>query len=59
MRVAVLGAAGKVGRLVVEGLVAEGHQVVGLVRSDEQAALISGLGAAPSKATSRATSARC
>jgi uncharacterized protein YbjT (DUF2867 family) len=45
MRVAVLGAAGKVGRLVVEGLVAEGHQVVGLVRTDEQAALISGLGA--------------
>jgi len=45
MRVAVLGAAGKIGRLVVEGLVAEGHQVVGLVRSDEQAALVSGLGA--------------
>jgi len=47
MRVAVLGAAGQVGQLVVAGLVAEGHHVVGLVRRDEQAALVSGLGATP------------
>jgi uncharacterized protein YbjT (DUF2867 family) len=41
-----MGAAGKTGRLVVERLLAAGHQVTGMVRSDEQAALMSELGAA-------------
>lgn len=43
MRVVVLGAAGQTGRLVVDGLVAAGDDVLGVVRSPEQAA---GLGRA-------------
>jgi len=45
MRVVVLGAAGQTGRLVVEGLVAAGHDVLGAVRTDEQARSVHDVGA--------------
>ncbi|OBG35880.1 SDR family oxidoreductase [Mycobacterium sp. E3198] len=47
MRVFVSGASGGIGSAVVSQLVAAGHRVVGLARSDASAAIISGLGAEP------------
>jgi uncharacterized protein YbjT (DUF2867 family) len=46
VRVLVMGAAGKTGRLVVERLLASGHEVSGMVRTEEQSALMTELGAA-------------
>ena len=45
MKIFVAGAAGQVGRIVVEKAVAAGHEVTGLVRSQEQREEIEGLGA--------------
>ena len=45
MRVAVTGATGVIGRNVVPALVAAGHDVVGLARTPEKAALLEQLGA--------------
>lgn len=45
MRVAVFGASGKVGQLVVPALVAAGHDVVGIVRRDEAAEQVRAEGA--------------
>ena len=47
MRVLVMGAAGKTGRLVVDELVARGHDVRGMVRSAEQFAAVMAAGAQP------------
>ena len=47
MRVVVLGAAGQTGRLVLDGLVAQGHDVRAVVRRDDQAAASAQAGAAP------------
>jgi nucleoside-diphosphate-sugar epimerase len=47
MRVFVTGASGGIGTAVVAELLAAGHGVVGLARSDSSAATISGLGAEP------------
>lgn len=47
MRVFVTGASGGIGSAVVSQLIAAGHQVVGLARSEASAATISGLGAEP------------
>ena len=46
MRVAVTGATGVIGRSAVPALLAAGHEVVGLARTDEKAALLHSLGAA-------------
>lgn len=45
MRVLVLGAAGQTGRLVVDGLVAAGHDVHGVVRTQAQAEQVGAAGA--------------
>lgn len=47
MKVAVTGGSGVVGRAVVRRLVADGHQVKALVRSDDSATTVDGLGASP------------
>ncbi len=47
MRVAVTGATGVIGRSALPALVAAGHEVVGLARTPEKAALLTGLGATP------------
>lgn len=47
MKVFVAGATGVIGRRAVEQLVAAGHEVTGLARSDEKARLLEGLGATP------------
>jgi nucleoside-diphosphate-sugar epimerase len=47
VRVFVTGASGFIGRAVVPELVAAGHQVTGLVRSDTSADVVARLGAAP------------
>ena len=47
MRVFVTGATGWVGAAVVEDLLGAGHEVVGLIRSDDKAAHIESLGALP------------
>jgi nucleoside-diphosphate-sugar epimerase len=47
MRVLVAGASGTVGKVLVPALVARGHRVLGLVRSQQSASLAQGLGAQP------------
>ena len=47
MKVAVTGGSGVVGRAILGHLVAKGHEVRGLARSDEAAAVVAGLGASP------------
>jgi len=45
MRVFVTGAAGFIGKAVTQDLIAAGHEVVGLARSDDNVATLKGLGA--------------
>jgi nucleoside-diphosphate-sugar epimerase len=47
MRIFVTGATGVIGRPTVERLVAAGHEVTAVARSDEAAAVLTGLGASP------------
>ncbi|WP_019698672.1 SDR family NAD(P)-dependent oxidoreductase, partial [Mycobacterium avium] len=47
MRVLVTGASGGIGSAVVKELLAAGHHVIGLARSEASAATVSGLGAEP------------
>ena len=49
MRIFVAGATGVIGRRAVERLVAAGHQVTGVARTDEKAALLRDLGATPAR----------
>jgi nucleoside-diphosphate-sugar epimerase len=44
MRVLVIGATGQLGRPAVRRLLADGHDVTGLARNDERAAVVEGLG---------------
>ncbi|MDQ1396691.1 MAG: hypothetical protein QOG64_1950, partial [Acidimicrobiaceae bacterium] len=48
-KVFVIGATGVIGRPAVQGLVEAGHQVTGMARSAEKAALLAGLGATPAE----------
>jgi 2-alkyl-3-oxoalkanoate reductase len=61
MRVLVAGAAGVVGRVLVPALVARGHKVLGLVRSDNSASRVQSLGAQPviADALDRTSIAEC
>ncbi len=45
MLITVTGASGRTGRLVVAGLLAAGHEVRGIVRSEQQAAEVRAAGA--------------
>ena len=47
MRVLVAGASGAIGRTLVPALLARGHQVAGLVRTEASGALVAGQGAVP------------
>ena len=47
MRVFVAGATGAIGRQLVPGLVAAGHEVYGMTRSESKQAMLAGLGAVP------------
>ena len=47
MKIFVAGATGVIGKPLVEQLVAAGHEVTGLTRSESKAGLITGLGATP------------
>jgi uncharacterized protein YbjT (DUF2867 family) len=47
MRVFVAGATGAIGQQLVPRLVAAGHEVTGMTRSESKQALLSGLGAVP------------
>lgn len=49
MKVFVAGATGGVGRLATTRLVAAGHDVTGIARSDRSAAVLEGLGATPAR----------
>lgn len=46
-KIVLIGAHGKVGQLAIPELVDRGHEVSGVIRSDEQAGTIQGLGATP------------
>ena len=45
--VAIVGAHGKIGQLIVQNLVAQGRRAVGIVRKTEQVPVLRGLGAEP------------
>jgi nucleoside-diphosphate-sugar epimerase len=47
MRIFITGATGYIGRAVLDGLVRGGHEVTGLVRNSEKAALVSAAGGRP------------
>jgi nucleoside-diphosphate-sugar epimerase len=51
MRIFVAGATGVLGRRTVQGLVADGHEVTGIARGPEKAALLERLGARPVEAS--------
>jgi uncharacterized protein YbjT (DUF2867 family) len=53
MRVFVTGGTGHIGSYIIPDLIAAGHEVTGLARSDTSAAALSALGAKRAKATSR------
>jgi len=59
MRVLIAGASGAIGRPLVAQLVAAGHTVVGMTRSDRGAQALRALGAAPVVADARGCQANC